>query len=373
MYRFLLLVTALAIGVAGSLELLGGEPNGVQRDIALHEEADEWDQTHTTLPATVFPPHTPGSSWSGKINPSGAVFEDGFRVFYFDRTKKPSRTIERHVDSIAVNYSWSELHNIKSENFAAYWVGMLHLQQAVTKRITLRQGWSKARLFINGKLVYEGGDTHSFLHDFDAGDHLIEVDYINEWHTTDFEVTLSDGIPLSTRLDIAVSLQKAGFSEATLHYVSTYSETEGGGSLIEVPKSDKPAILWLDSYDPVQWDICGETEIAAVILASLQPGSSIKGGISDNVFMTSEYYGVRSWTSSDCHCLGGGRAFHCENKKGIVDVSKSFEQLFAKPLTSFSVGKEGSGRSLTKLNDDVWTEINRLESAVSQQERECES
>ncbi len=134
------------------------------------------------------------STWGNTISPLKKVPKKGFYAFYLN-TKKPNQIIKREtVVDIKIKYSFDEFYNIRSQDFNAYWVGNIHFSEEELISIKINQNWSKTRLIIDGHIVYSGGSDKEILMSLAKGDHLIEVEYVNNWHTTKFSLSFTEKV-----------------------------------------------------------------------------------------------------------------------------------------------------------------------------------
>ena len=105
--------------------------------------------------------------------------------------KEPQRLIAReHTGAIKIHYSWSEFKNIPSQDFAAYWAGKIQIRRAGYYRFRMTQSWSQVRILLNRHRIYEGGNDLTPRVWLEPGSYTLEVEYLNNWHTTDFELAL---------------------------------------------------------------------------------------------------------------------------------------------------------------------------------------
>lgn len=363
MYRFLLL--ALAVVCLTVVALRDG-----QRAADTAPEPALWNQTYTALPATHVPPFSPGSNWSGRLNPAGTVFDSGFRAFYFDRTNPSFKPFERQVDAIALSYSYDELHGIDSGNLGAYWVGRVKFEKDTLRRISMNLSHATVRLFIDGKLVYEGGENHILDYRFSAGFHLIEVDYINRWHTTDFAVSLGEPLPVRSRADIADQVSQLNLSNYDIYYFGVYESDEAGEQIaLELPDSPRAALVWLDSYEPVKWSLESRRRAVWAIVASYEPGASIMGVRRERVFLTRENIGVYSEGRANCRCLRG--YFHCEDDGSISEAAHAVVHTFGKTIAGYSVAYDPTAMRVRTYDRSAQTRLQRAEADVTRQEALC--
>lgn len=365
MYRFLLLALALVCFVIVALADGNRAANG-----ASGPEHPAWNQVYTPLPATLIAPYSPGSSWSGRLNPAGTVFDSGFRAFYFDRTDPSFKPIERHVNSVALSYSYDELHGIDSERLGAYWVGRVRFEKDTLQRINISLSWATARLFVDGKLIYEGSKSESINHSFSAGFHLIEVDYVNSWHTTDFAVTLDEPFPARSHAEIASHISQLDLSNYDIYYFGTYKSNAAGRQIdVELPESPRPAIVWLDSYEGVEWSIKRHGRPVWAIVASFEPGSSITGVSTERVTLTRDEIGVRSEGRASCTCSRG--YFHCESEGSISEAADMIAGILGKTIAGYAVAYEPLSMSIRPYNRTAQRRMNLSEARANQQAALC--
>jgi hypothetical protein len=271
-----------------------------------------------------FVPGKVTSPWGRKLDPSGRVPETGFRAYYFDRRNPDRLVFEENVDSLAIKYAWSDFHNIESPSFAAYWIGKVKFAKATAQQISVSQSWAKARIRIDGETVFDkSSSSGSFVHQFSKGEHVVEVEYINNWHTVEFKVTLQDVVPLLSEAEVADRLRLEAGPKANLYYVGLYESAARDTHVdVSVPATGRPAILWLTSYEAIDWNIVSRDPVKAVVVSSYAPGSRVRGNGSDRVLSLKGWRGLYG-KSKKCSCVAG--MFHCE---GDADLGEMADRLF---------------------------------------------
>lgn len=168
----------------------------------------------------------PDRKWGEHFNPTKLVPESGFLAFYFDRSNASQLVHPVHVNRIGIDYSRSDFRGIPSNSFGAYWVGVINTEESDTIEVIADKGWNEFRVIIDGAIVQEysrgsepaklvkvstsqkvtqrahGEKIRVMAETIDKvypkskagnplvtltpGDHLVEIELQNNWHTTDF-------------------------------------------------------------------------------------------------------------------------------------------------------------------------------------------
>lgn len=320
----------------------------------------------------VRPPVSPASSWGKELNRSGLVYSSGFKAYYFDRTNAPISAFEHFSDTVAVKYAWDELHGINSEKFAAYWVGLVQAERAGPQDIAVSMSWSKARIFLNGEMVYDGGGKKSFPVTFRKGANLLEVEYINNWHTTEFKLTIASGVPRIPISHVGAALGSLDRSFSGIHYVGLYeSKTRDTTVTVGIPEKARDAVVWLDSYEAIDWQLEQPDRVAAIFVASYSPGSRVVNAGQIPVFEVERGFGVRSVGRPGCSCSGAG--FRCESKNDLGDLSAQLKKLSGYAIESFGV-TYAAARVVTEPVDEVAKrQIDAAKQLIEQKRAQCEA
>ncbi|MDO7842345.1 hypothetical protein [Sphingomonas immobilis] len=273
------------------------------------------------------------SGWGRKLNPTGAVPNEGFRAFYINRDDPGRLIFQEDVDSIAIKYAWADFHNINSPQFAGYWVGRVRVPRTMSKQISVSLSWSKARIFVDGEPVFDGGGNKSFTHEFSKGDHIVEVEFANGWHTTEFKVTIED--PVET-VPAASASDYIGDAEsgARLAYVGLYESAAKDTSVtVNVPATGRPVVLWLTSYEAIDWTIVSADPVK-VFVSAYTPGSRVQGRRVKRVVHVERAVSIYSETKR-CSCSGG--FYHCEGNQDLDNVAESLRSVTGMTLSGYAV------------------------------------
>jgi hypothetical protein len=314
------------------------------------------------------------SSWGQKLNNLGTVPENGFRGFYFDR-RSPTQLIHwEDGDAPAIKYSWSDFHNIDSPNFGAYWVGRLHFDAPATQQISVSQSRAKSRIFIDGKIVFDSSESINFTHTFSAGEHVIEVEYANNWHTTEYKVTFQD-VTSTRRMNVeelTAMMQMQQSPAKSVSYVGIYESGAAGTKLnVNVPATDQPIILWLSSYEAIDWQIATKTNIDAVIVASYMPGSRVHGISSGKTIYLDLDVALPFIYGLDRRCSCTAGTYYCEQKSDIMDVGTNLKDITGLPLGGYAVAYSPSDLAITPWNKVSLNSTEERRSVETEAKRQC--
>lgn len=355
--RVLLIVAAvliLLLGLQFVRPVLGGR---VERVMA------------QSAPREIKPPMKPASSWFAVLNPQGTIYDRGFKAFYFDRTNNGSQPFIAYSESVAVKYAWSELHQIPSEHFAGYWIGQISFDQQTVQQISVSTSWAKARIFIDGQIVNQG-EAGQFVHSFAAGTHLIEVEYINNWHTTEFKVTFDEVSQVLPLDEVGSQLRQGKAGQASIYYVGLYESARQDTSVdVALPASREPIVVWLDSYEAIDWKLTGKAPVAAVVLASYKPGSRVTGAGSAKILLTRNRFGVHDFGGGGCSCVAGN--FHCEQSGSLADVSDRLMELTGRGLSGVVGEYSASSVSIAPFGILERAKLKRLGQDRQKAQQQC--
>lgn len=279
----------------------------------------------------------PVKSWKSHLHGDAEIPNGQFKAYYFDRTEKPVRPTSDIVERVGIQ---GAIHTkgIKSDKFAAYWIGQFDFYQPTKKEFYFDISWAKVRLIIDGQLVPIKGEKAEY--NFSAGSHVIEVEYVNNWHTVGFSMKMTDGNTFHTEEEIADFFKTIDDREYELHFVGVYESKNSDGSInVEVANRGKPVVLWFASYDGIIWNFKNKDDvfILGIIVASHSKGVSFDNkpeGVP--IFYMNKYMGRYNKEVGGCHCAG--HHFHCNDKTDILELSNLFQNKFGHGIDAFDVG-----------------------------------
>lgn len=281
-------------------------------------------------------------SWGDIYNPGGNIPAHGFAAWYID-TRQPQQPVATAEEAhIALNFAYSDSHGIPSEFFAAYWAGKIPVVQKGHYRLKADIGWAQMRVLLDRHIIAESREPNRSelppALELDAGEHLLEVEYSNHWHTAQFQLALEPDVPAYGSEDLAAAIAALHLPPATVtHVVALYQSAAADRRVrVQAPTGDTPYILVLNSYDPVNWELQGR---APVLVVHDDRGSLRGMGDAPQLVWRSRF--SHNAASEDlpgppeCTCHIRERNLKCEGDvtPGLVGKVK---QLTGYPLAGFS-------------------------------------
>ena len=320
-------------------------------------------------------PRKAKSTWGKQLNPKNIVPLNKFKAFYIN-TKKPDEVIASEVvEKVSVNYPYDKFHGIKSEDFGGYWVGDFTFEKETKRVITISQSWSKARIIIDGTVIFEDGKDDEVSFTFSKGKHRIEIEYINNWHTTDFKVSIQPKAKIYTVKELKKELSEKTSKKSKVLYAGVYESKRKDQSItLNLAKQSHPVILFLYSANPVEWviDNANKVKIEAIVYSASKPGAEIKGDIPSSIHILpiKERFGSYSMEKK-CSCHG--TSFHCDGSSGlkVLERIKSFTD---KEVIGFSTkyGTEALLLPVTQVNKEWYRVQEENEKQILKQKKECQ-
>lgn len=282
-------------------------------------------------------PREAKTTWGKQLNPKNKVPKNKFKAFYIN-TKYPNKIVaSEYTDKVSINYPYNKFHGIDSQDFGGYWVGDFTYDKETIQEISIAQSWSKTRIIIDGTVIYEGGNNTKMPYTFSKGKHRIEIEYINNWHTTGFMVTIKSKEKVHTIKEVKQILADKSSKKSKVLHVGVYESRKKDQSIdLLLEKQDDPVVLLLSSYESVEWVIQNphKVKIEAIIYSSHRPGVEIKGEIPKDIpiIAYAKRFGTYS-TEKKCSCHGA--IFHCSGSNGL-EMIETIESLTDKKVLGFS-------------------------------------
>ncbi len=275
------------------------------------------------------------NKWSEKFK-IDSVPTNKYKVIYFNSNKPKIIVEESEVDYPAVNYERDKFpnHKLSSNDFAALWVGDILFDKDVEKILNFKVSWSEYRLIIDGFEVSKGkksGAEVPYL--FTKGKHRIEVEYLNNYGTTDFMMTMYDKREYIDTKEIKSKLS----DDFIFLYVGLY-ETDNFDNSLKIAlnkKYKKPIVLFLGSYNSIYWKINpNENNIKAIFVSSNLNDSviTLQNNKQADIYYLKDLSGA---TSLVVKCKCRYLYAYC-NRESFIDFNKKVLNIFGKKLDGYT-------------------------------------
>lgn len=290
-------------------------------------------------------------SWGDIYNPGGSIPAHGFAAWFID-TRQPQQPVATAEEArIALDFAYSDSHGIPSESFAAYWAGKIPVVQKGHYRLKADISWAQMRVLLDRHIIAESREPNRTelppALELDAGEHLLEVEYNNHWHTAQFQLALEPDVPAYGSEDLAAAIAALHLPPTTVtHVVALYQSAEADKRVrVQAPAGDTPYILVLNSYEPVNWELQGR---APVLVVHDDRGSLRGMGGAPQLVWRSRFSHDASEDlpgPPECTCYIRKRNLKCKGDitPGLVGKVK---QLTGYPLAGFSGAYDNEGDAL---------------------------
>ena len=251
------------------------------------------------------------NAWRDELDLDGEVPASGYAAYYLERYRlddnKRRRIIAREqVPRVDIHYTYDGFHDIPSEQFDGYWVRRLQVPQRAVYSLFM-SGVSSSTghvcLIIDGRQIVAG--VSEDLPDnllLEAGEHIVEVEYSNLWHTTDFSFNIRPSVPVMPSPDVlAPSLQALQLPADTVVFLVFASHNDANYTVPLYIDETRPYILLLQGGG-LSWEIHGTP--LAIVSNSIHSDFYASG--SPPVFFWQKYLEmpIEPFYASNCRCQG---------------------------------------------------------------------
>ncbi len=225
-------------------------------------------------------------SW-GNIFTKDIIDISEFTATYFN-TEYPIVAEKREsVVDAGITFAWnygtsnhgpSSKDTIPAEDFGAYWVKEINLSEEVTKNIDVEMSWAFCRIWIDNQVVFDESSSGPIEYTFSKGKHLIEIEFINDWHTVDFLFTLSDKDDLMSINLVKSELKNIYDANTEVYYIGLYHSSDySKRTVIDLSYVQKPTIVVISSRANMYYDVVNADEnVKAIIYSSMSNGSNLE-------------------------------------------------------------------------------------------------
>lgn len=261
-----------------------------------------------------------------------------YAAFYFG-TDSPDKVYMQSVKDVAVNYAYDEFKGIDSSKFAAFWAGDFEFEKDTLKRLVFDNSDKDLRIFIDGNIIFDSTENMSkkdLTYNFTKGNHTIEIEMMNHWHTVDFYFALRDIVEYFSQNDIAEKINKK-WKNFEIFSVSVY-ESSGFDRKIVLnldQKYKKPVLLLLSSYNSADFQILNpyDNKLAFVVF---NKDSRVSYDKKDGeIFYLDDERLPFSYKAEDCYCIPR-IGLHCSENSDIININEKIKKIYGVGLSGIS-------------------------------------
>jgi hypothetical protein len=267
---------------------------------------------------------------------------------YFMQSNMPTYVMHfEDTASISVHYSdKKKFYLIAPDNFLGLWVGDFTFDKQSTKNIVLSISWAKAKVIIDGNVIYEGDQSATIPYTFTQGKHRVEVEYMNNYGQVDFLCDIQEATQ-----EIDTTFKSLLTPQTKIYTVGLYGGWRNDHGLdLWLSKASGPMVLFVGSYHATHWNIKNAQNLQAVVYNSHNPGSSVK---TDNPHVKIFHDANLNYASRLMPYCYDRPVLHCENKDAFQRNIAYIQKITGKKPDGFSSIEEPSfsTQGLKKLDN----------------------
>lgn len=288
--------------------------------------------------------------WAAVLNPTGEIPAEGFTAYYFD-VHEPTRVVAREsAPIIAFNQRDGVVHGIPAANVGIYWVGNLHIPQAA--RYRFRNEHSMVYQLLDKHIL---SDRSNFDLDLDAGTHLLEVLFTNEYRFLPFTLEInpagyeqfyadSDTIDDSA-LRTAIDAQRLPAN--TVAYLASIDKSARHNRRVTLhaPRDARSYILILSAKDTTIWNIEGRAP--AFIIHTHRSHIDGLADVPRHLWRINTLWSPFSDEPDNCQCLYGYSP--CDMPEDLDALAKRIHAVTGYPLAGISDGSTVDALKLPQM------------------------
>lgn len=275
--------------------------------------------------------------WINRFDTSN-IPTDSYRAYYFNSLEPTKVKKTEIVPKVAINYVWSDGPGFQNDsmNFGGFWVGKINIETPGVYSVVTTQSWSEERVIIDGFEIPSGTETKIEL---EKGEYQVEVEYLNNSHTVDFLFALE---PTKTKYNLQELKDVVSVDDNVydVWYVYGYNE----GHILNITQAAKrPTIIFLESYEPTQWQInnAKANNIAYIVYASYKPGANVKSDLDNKRILLVDRDAIPDPNSAgsagvEAHCWTDNYPPRCDNVYTISNLDRFAKEFSGGSLTGFT-------------------------------------
>ncbi len=278
-------------------------------------------------------PEVQRNSWAEPLGATEDIPTNAFRAYYFDIFNSGQPKFVGIVEDVSINSTRTanvDEYGIIPENFGAFWIGNIALDEDKEMEINIDQGHATTRVLIDNKEVKDRKIS------LKKGLHKIEIEHVNNWQSYGFSFSLNEPQTLLAYEELKEQLGNILPRRIHTTYVGVYDSKSGDNSItLDIKNVGKPIFLILASSHSVNWviDGSGAKDIKALLISSMRSKSKIKGNVNQGI--PKFYFPMSNYTyqlESKCECQS---RYYCPSRD-LFDTMDYIATITGRKINSFT-------------------------------------
>lgn len=276
-----------------------------------------------------------GETVGDRFLPQKIAPEEGYLAIYYDQQAPGKIVFHDVVPHIGIQFSHNEtFHDLPGRHFAAYWLGHIDIAESGDFRLLPTGSDKVQRVMIDGHVVMDDMRRPESLF-LPQGRHLLEVEFASRKNPhVSFHFAL-EAVQASPSLKQALAPWR---DKADIYYASVYGGDRYTVQTVQVAPQEKPVVLVLESYHPVQWRVKGDN-IAAIFFASATGGGAVRHDHDKKAIIVRHHDGWFKYYDPQSFCSCHQGQWQCREKWTIATFRQDFSHIAGSAVQGSATGR----------------------------------
>ncbi len=159
-----------------------------------YETLDEVLNRAPQRPDNLFGEASLNKPWSQFFSCESSMMPNAFTAYYFDTNNLEKIVAVEEMDEPYLNTGIDRPYGIEIEDLGTCYIGEFNFAKDTKQVLNIQNGTAFLRLIVDGQILYNSWETHEkqIEYTFTKGKHVIECEFINDWHTADLSLSFSE-------------------------------------------------------------------------------------------------------------------------------------------------------------------------------------